>query len=253
MFTKAIVKTPCRNLIKGLSMSNLGKPDYSTALKQHGRYIEAIIKCGLKVTELEADEQYPDSVFIEDTALVSSDWAVITNPGAFSRKGEVKAIKKILTEKFRIIEEIRHPGTLDAGDVMKVDNHYFIGRSERTNSLGAQQLFQILSKFGYTSTILTVENSLHLKSDVSYLQQNNLLSTIQFYNKSEFEKYNRIPVEPAESYAANSLWLNDRVLVPKGFPDTRSKIEKLGYETIELDVSEFRKLDGGLSCLSLRY
>lgn len=253
MFTKAIVKTPCKNLVNGLTSSDLGAPDYLLALEQHKKYIEALKECVLEVTILEADENYPDSTFVEDTALLTSQCAIITNPGAPSRKGEIIEINDVVKDFYSNIETIKAPGTLEAGDVMMVGKHFFIGLSERTNKNGADQLISILSKYGFTGSFVTLNKILHLKSGISYLENNNLLMIKDLINKPEFQKYNLIPVDDDESYTANSLWINDKILIPKGFPKTKKKIEDVGYLTIELDVSEFRKLDGGLSCLSLRF
>ena len=252
-FTKAIVKKPCKNLVKGITSANLGLPEYAEALKQHQNYIDAVKECGLEVTILDADENYPDSTFVEDTALLIPNCAIITNPGVASRRGEILEMKSKLIAFYKNMEEIREPGSVEAGDVMTVEHHCYIGLSARTNSSGASQLINILSKYGLTGSTVSLEKVLHLKSGVSFLENNNLLVTGEFLNKLEFQKFNLIQIDNDESYAANSLWINDRVLVPLGFPKTKNKIGQLGYEVIEVDVSEFRKLDGGLSCLSLRF
>jgi dimethylargininase len=132
-------------------------------------------------------------------------------------------------------------------------NHFYIGLSERTNIDGASQLISILKKYGMTATVVEIANMLHLKSGVSYLENENLLATKHFHELIEFRKMNIIPVPEHESYAANSLWINETVLVAEGFPLTLDNIRKAGYKAIVLDMSEFRKLDGGLSCLSLRF
>ena len=253
MFTKAIVRIPCRNLVDGLTTANLGNPDYDLAIIQHQKYLQALKDCGLEVITLEADETYSDSTFVEDTALLTPHCAIITNPGAPSRKGEILDMKKVLIGLYGKVEEIKDPGTLEAGDVMMVGNHFYIGLSQRTNFLGANQLIAVLNKYGMTGSTVTLEKVLHLKSGVSYLEKNNLLVTGEFIDKPEFQKFNLIIVDEEENYAANSLWVNGNVLVPLGFPKTKKKIEQLGYKTFEVNVSEFRKLDGGLSCLSLRY
>ncbi|HSD62354.1 MAG TPA: arginine deiminase-related protein [Ignavibacteriaceae bacterium] len=253
MFKTAIVKRPCKNMVNGITSASLGKPDYILAMKQHQEYIDVLKEAGLEVIVLNADENYPDSVFVEDTALLTPHFAVITNPGADSRRGEIFEMNQVLENLFPMIESISTPGTLDAGDVMMVGNHFYIGLSERTNLFGANQLIGILAKFGFIGSTITLKDVLHLKSGVSYLENNNLLLTSDFINKKEFQKFNKISVDDGESYAGNSLWINDRVLVPKGFPKTKAKIEQAGYNVIEVDVSEFRKLDGGLSCLSLRF
>ena len=253
MFTKAIVRIPCKNLVEGLTTANLGKPVYKLALKQHREYFEALKECGLEVTVLDADEDYPDSTFVEDTALLTPNVAIITNPGADSRREEINEMSKVIESLFSNVEYIKDSGRLEAGDVMMVGNHFYIGLSERTNQEGADQLISILERYSHTGSKVALDNILHLKSGVSYLENNNLLITIAFTGRFEFNKFNQIVIDDDESYSANSLWINDKVLVPKGFPNTKLHIEKLGYSTIEVDVSEFRKLDGGLSCLSLRF
>ena len=253
MFKNAIVRVPCSRIKEGLSTSGLGKPDYYKAIKQHSEYIDSLRYLGLAVKVLVQDELYPDSTFVEDVALCTPSCAIITNPGAISRRGETNSIKPVLEEYYNVIEEISLPGTLEAGDVMKVDNHFFIGISERTNCEGADQLIRILEKHSMTGTKIRLERMLHLKTGVSYLENNNILVFGEFIDKKEFKSFNRIIIDENESYAANSLWINGIVIVPDGYPKTREKIEKAGYKTIALDLSEFRKVDGGLSCLSLRF
>jgi dimethylargininase len=253
VFRNAIVRLPGKSIKDGLTTSSLCKPDYQKALEQHSKYIKTLRESGLEVKVLPENDLFPDSVFIEDVALCTPVFAVITNPGAESRRGEIQGIREVLKEFYIIIEEISFPGTLEAGDVMMVDNHYFIGISKRTNTEGADQLIKILEKHKMTGSKVYLEKMLHLKSGVSYLDNNNMLVCGEFINNKVFERYNLIKIDEDESYAANSLWINGRVLVPEGFPQTRNKIERAGYESITLDVSEFRKVDGGLSCLSLRF
>ena len=252
-FNKAIVKKPCENLIKGLTTANLGIPNFGLALKQHKQYIEVLESCGLEVTVLEADNDFPDSTFVEDTAILTSKCAIITNPGAESRKGETEKIKKVVSGFYENIEFIKQPGTVDGGDVMMVGSHFYIGVSERTNEEGAQQLIEVLGKYGFTGSMVNLQHVLHLKSGVAYLENNNLLASGEFPEKDVFKHFNILKVEEVESYATNCIWINDFVLVAKGFPKTKQLVEDAGYKTIVLDVSEFRKIDGGLSCLSLRF
>jgi len=253
MFRNAIVRLPCPSITEGLTSARLGKPDYSMALVQHTLYTETLRNLGLKVFVLEADDHYPDSTFIEDIALCTSGFAVITNPGAESRRGEIKGIKKVLQEFYDTIEEISYPGTLEAGDVMMTGNHFFIGVSNRTNREGADQLIKILESNGMTGSAIPLRKMLHLKSGASYLDNNKMLVCGELETCSELDRFDRIGVDAAESYAANSLWINGTVLVPDGFPCTKNKIESAGFKTITLNVSEFQKVDGGLSCLSLRF
>lgn len=253
MFKRAIVRQPCKNLVNGITSANLGIPDYNEAIAQHKQYINALLKCGLKVNILKTDEKFPDSIFVEDTALLTPKCAIIMKPGKKSRKGETEAIANLLQTYYSKIEEINSPGTIEGGDIMMVGNHYYIGLSERTNEEGANQLIKILINYGFTASNIKLKNMLHLKTGLAYLENNNLLTAGEFINNKTFSKFNRIVVTEEENYAANCIWINDTVIVPEGFLRVKSKIEQAGYKTISVDVSEFRKLDGGLSCLSLRF
>ena len=167
--------------------------------------------------------------------------------------GEKVEMSSILSSFFKQVESIEKPGTLDAGDVMMTGLHFYIGISERTNHEGADQLLSFLEKYGRSGEKVGMSKMLHLKSGVSYLEQNNMLVSGEFIAHPAFNSFGTIEVEADESYAANSLWINEQVLVAKGFPKTRKKIEQKGYKCMVIDVSEFKKLDGGLSCLSLRF
>ncbi len=253
MFTRAIVRKPCENLMEGITTADLGKPDYDLALKQHANYVKALEKCGLEVVVLDADNRYPDSVFVEDTAVVTGHCAIITNPGAPSRKGEEIEIREALKEFYSDIETIKAPGTLEGGDVMRVENHFFIGLSKRTNEEGARQLIQYLKKYGYTGSTIPVREVLHLKTGVVYLGDNNILAAGEFIDCPDFEDFNVIAVDDDESYSVNCIRINRYVIVPEGFEKTKALVERAGYKTLEVGMSEFRKLDGGLTCLSLRF
>ncbi len=253
MFTYALVKRPCKNMVQGLTNAGLGMPDFKKAVKQHDNYIKALNRCGLEVIILDEDERYPDSVFIEDVALLTPECAIITRPGATSRRAEVDGMEDVLNSFYEHIEIIKSPGTVEAGDIMMVRSHFFIGLSQRTNEAGARQMISILEKYGMSGSLVTLEKVLHLKTGVAYLEDNNMLVAGEFVTKKEFSDFDKIVVDEDESYAANSVWINGKVLVPGGFPKVSNKIELAGYEVINVDVSEFRKLDGGLSCLSLRF
>jgi dimethylargininase len=253
MFTNAIVRRPCREMINGITKATLGKPVYDLVLEQHNKYVEALQQCGLAVTVLDADSRFPDSVFIEDTALCTPHCAIVTNPGAPSRNKETEGLKTILAGFYRNVHCIENPGTVDGGDVMMVGNHYYIGLSDRTNGRGAEQLIAILQQYGMDGSAVEMSTMLHLKTGMSYLEQNNLLITGEFLTKPIFDTFQKLEVPMDEAYAANSLWINDTVIVPLGYTKTLKRIQELGYKTLILDMSEFRKLDGGLSCLSLRF
>ncbi len=252
MFTKAIVRRPADTFANGITTANLGKPDLNLALKQHDAYIEALIKCGLDVILLDSDPNYPDSCFVEDTAVVTKNFGVITRPGDNRRLGEEEEIRKTLEPLLKLYS-IEEPGTLDGGDIMQADDIFYIGLSNRTNLSGSKQLTEILTKNGFNVFSIPVCNLLHFKTGVNYLGDNNLLLHRFFNTKEDFKSYNQIVIDKNEEYAANSLRINDYVLVPKGFPKTLKEIKNLGYKVIELDLSEYQKMDGGLSCLSIRF
>ena len=179
MFTKAIVREPCKNIVNGITSADLGIPDYIKAMAQHKQYVNALIKCGLDVIILKPDEKYPDSTFIEDTALLTPKCAIIMRPGAKSRRGETEAVFDLLKTHFSIIEEIKPPGTIEGGDIMMVRSHYYIGISGRTNKDGANQLIKILNKYGLNGSTIKLSNILHLKTGLAYLENNNLLTDVR--------------------------------------------------------------------------
>lgn len=256
MFKHTIVRRPCRAVIDGItSAPELGKPDYELALRQHDDYITALKQCGVDVTVLEADERFPDSCFVEDTAVLTRKCAIITNPGAASRNREVDAMVPVI-EKFYSkdqIEYITAPGTLEGGDVMMVGDHFYVGRSARTNEEGIRQFIAILNKYGLTGSEVTLTEVLHLKTGVNYIENNKMLVSGEFIDKPDFEKYEKLIVPAEEAYGANCIWVNDTVIVPKGYPTVLKHVQEAGYKTLIVDTSEFRKIDGGLSCLSLRF
>ena len=253
MFTHVITRTPCRALVDGISSSVLGKPDYEKALSQHHHYVRALRACGVAVTVLPPAEEFPDSVFVEDPALCTPHCAVVTRPGAPSRRGEAELIAPVLAHFYRHVERIVEPGTLEGGDVMAVGNHYYIGHSRRTNHHGARQLLAILERHGMTGSIVDIEKVLHLKTGLAYLENYHLLAVGEFVVKPDFQNYHIIEIPEEESYAANCIWVNGRVIMPSGHDAIREKIAALGYEVIAVDTSESRKVDGGVSCLSLRF
>ena len=256
MFTKAIVRQPSTNFADGLTSVHLGPPVFEKAVKQHQAYCESLKSCGLDVIRLEPDERYPDSTFVEDAAVLTSRGAVITRPGALSRIGEIEAIEPVLRQHFVVLHSIVEPGTLDGGDICEAGEHFFIGVSQRTNEAGAQQLAGLLASFGYSSSLIDIRglsNILHLKSGLAYLGGRCLVVIEALRGRKEFSEYDLICVESAEEYAANCVFINDRVLVAAGFDETNRALQRLGYQTMPLEMSEFQKMDGGLSCLSLRF
>jgi dimethylargininase len=259
VFTRAIVRLPCRNFAKGLKTSGMPAPDFALTVIQHQAYCHALHELGLTVLQLPAEDEYPDSTFVEDTAVLTRRGAVLTRPGAPTRQGEVDAIRLTVAEFYSDFHSISAPGTLDGGDVCQVEDHFFIGISARTNEDGARQLANILEAFGYTSTLVDIRDVdpgaslLHLKSGLAYLGEKRLVVNDVLANGEEFRKFEVIRLEAAEEYAANCLAFDKTVLVAAGYPRFESQLRQLGYRTVELDMSEFQKMDGGLSCLSLRF
>ncbi len=256
MLHRAIVRRPCENFAAGLTTVALGEPDYVRALEQHEAYCAALEACGLTLTRLDADQRYPDSTFVEDTAVLTKRCAVVTNPGAPSRAREVADISKTLARFYSELHSICGPGTLDGGDVCEAGNHFFIGISERTNEAGAQQLAELLTSFDYTASLIDirdVDGILHLKSGLAYLSDNRLAVIEALHSRAEFRGYDLIRVKAGEEYAANCLSINGSVLIAAGYQILEVKLRELGYQTIALAMTEFQKMDGGLSCLSLRW
>lgn len=256
MFTHAVVRPPAANFAAGLTTADLGAPIYAKAVEQHQRYCEALQHCGLALTKLEADPHYPDSTFVEDTAILTDRFAILTRPGADSRRGEVAIIKDTLARFYSKLNEIAPPGTVDGGDICDSGDHFFIGISQRTNQEGARQLAEILAQEGYTSRCIDIrgiKGILHLKSGLSYLGDNRLVLIDALADQTGFEGYDILHVAAAENYAANCVRVNDHVLLATGYPVLEVGLIKLGYSVITLEMSEFQKMDGGLSCLSLRF
>jgi len=253
MFTRAIVRRPGISFAGGITTANLGAPSLSRALKQHDAYTAALEQCGLEVTVLPPDERFPDATFIEDTAILTPRAAVISNPGAHSRNGEKQITRPVVSHFYAAVVEIKPPGTLDGGDVLDINGHLFIGLTARTNAQGAQQLIAALAPTGYTGSTVTLSSFLHLKTGVAWIGGRDLLAAGELAEHPVFNDFNIIPVSPAETYAANCIRVNDWVLMPAGFPGVRRELTRRSYPLIELEMSEFQKMDGGLSCLSLRF
>jgi dimethylargininase len=256
LFKHAIVRLPASNFAQGLTTVQLGVPLHDKVLQQHARYCEALGECGLTLTTLAPDLDHPDSTFVEDTAVLTAHSAILARPGARSRESEVAAIDPVLRSFFREVKEIEAPGTLDGGDICEADHHFFLGLSQRTNEEGARQLAAYLAEEGYSSAVIDVREMtsiLHLKSGISYIGDNTLVVMEEVAGNQLFVGYELIRVSTKESYAANCVRVNDRVLSATGYPLLTAELRARGFHPLELDMSEFQKMDGGLSCLSLRF
>jgi dimethylargininase len=256
LFRNAIVRIPGSNFAEGLTTVSLGVPCYERVIEQHSRYRKALEECGLTITTLDADLRYPDSTFVEDTAVLTPRGAILARPGAASREGEVAAIRETIGRFFLATFEIETPGTLDGGDICEADGHFFLGLSHRTNEAGVRQLAAHLASQGLTSSVIDVRGMasiLHLKSGISYIGDNTIVVMEEMAGNELFRDYELIRVSTEESYAANCVRVNDRVLVAAGFPRFTAELADRGFNPVALEISEFQKMDGGLSCLSLRF
>lgn len=255
-FNHALSKAPAKSLIHGLTLSESpAKPQYQLAVEQHRQYINALEQSGLNVTNLAASEAFPDSCFIEDIAVLAPEFAILTRPGAESRREEITTTPDLLTDYYATanIHTLTSPALLEGGDVMLINQCFYIGLSTRTNQAGIEQFSHIAETYGYSVKPITVAYSLHLKTGVTYLGDNRLLMVKAYEQEPYFSSFEKVITPDNEKDCANIIRINDKVIIPKGHPTTQASIEALGYDTICVNISEFAKIDGGLTCLSLRF
>ena len=255
-FTRAIVRPPAATFADGLTSSDLGPPDLALALEQHETYCRTLERLGLSLVRLPPDPRFPDSTFVEDAAIVTGRGAILTRPGAPSRAGEVAAVGAALDRWFPELDRISPPGTVDGGDVCEAGDHFFIGVSHRTNEEGAAQLATWLAARDFSSSLIDIRGMsgmLHLKTGLSWLGGRRLIAWREFAGHEALRGWEVHEVPGGEEYAANCIRVNDAVLVARGFPETAALLRGLGHDVAEVEMSEYRKMDGGLSCLSLRW
>lgn len=249
--TRAITRLPATTFADGITTADLGVPDYAAMLAQHAAYVRALADLGVAVTVLDPLPAFPDAHFVEDTAVIMPEVAVIARPGAAARRGEEEAMQPVLAS-LRPLACIEAPGTLDGGDVLQIGRHFLVGLSERTNAAGAAQFGRIVAVHGYTCATVPVAAGLHLKSSVNAVGATTLLVAADWADRAELAGYQRIVVDSAETYACNTLLINDHLLMPAGFPATQARLAALGLPIVTVAMSEAQKMDGGLTCLSLR-
>ena len=251
-FNNAIIRKPNKSIQNGLSSQNL-HPQYEIVLEEHYNYIKSIREAGLKINLLEPLEEYPDSIFVEDPALAYKSNIIILNPFDPTRNSEKNIIKNEIKHFFNRIFFVEE-GFIEGGDILNISNHFIIGLSERTNKLGAENLSNILKNLGATVEICKTPNGiLHFKSECSVLDNDTILVSSNMakldYLKSNF-KLIELPI--GEEGAANSLRINDKLLLPDGFVQAEEILSK-NYNIIKIKVNEIAKVDAGLSCMSLRW
>ncbi len=224
--------------------------DPERARLQHHAYVEALLALGVKVHSLPEEANLPDSVFVEDTAIVLDECAVITRPGAESRLAEIESIAKALAP-YRHLYSIQPPGTLDGGDVLTVGRNIFIGISSRSNQAAIDQMQACLKRFGYSVKGIRVTRCLHLKSAVTQVRADTLLIHPGWVDKANFPGMKFIDIDPLEQYAANALLVGDAVIYQPDFPLTLERLEAEGIHPVLVDESELGKAEGALTCCSL--
>lgn len=252
-FTHAIVRTPARSVTNGLRAGDHAGPAYDGVVAEHAAYVAAVGAAGLAVTILPPLEGFPDSVFVEDPALVFGGTAIILNPGAPSRAGEAAAMRPALVQQFAHIIDL-DAGHADGGDILVTPDAVYIGLSARTDAVGAAALARALAKIGRTArVVIPPPGVLHLKTGANLIDDNILLVTAPMAAAGLFPGFDCVIVGSGEDAAANALRLNDQLLVGAHFPRTIDKLAARGFKLVPLDTREIGKIDAGLSCMSLRW
>ena len=224
--------------------------DLNIARTQHHEYVQTLKELGCAVLELPAEADLPDSVFVEDTAFILSDVAVITRPGADSRKPETESIARAL-KPYRELVYITEPATVDGGDVLVLDNDIYVGMSTRSNQDAVNQINNLLRKYGYRAQSVEMYDCLHLKTAVTRVDAKTLLINRRWVDVENFEGFDLIDVDLSEPFAANCLRVNGEIIFPAAFPKTRGRLESKGYTVKTVQVNELAKAEGAVTCCSL--
>lgn len=252
-FTHAIVRSPGRSSVHGLRDGGGGDPDFDALLGEYRAYVAALTEAGVVVELLPADEDYADSVFVEDVALVFGGAAILLKPGAPSRRGEVALIAPVLERYFGTVLALEE-GHVDGGDVLVTPHAVVIGLSHRTDRQGAEALGLLLERLGKRPVIATTPAGvLHFKTGCGMIDEETVLAAPAMARSPAFEGLRVVRTPAGEDGAANVLRIGDRVLIGAGFPRSRDLVEGLGIATVSLSTSEIAKVDAGLSCMSLRW
>jgi dimethylargininase len=254
-FTHAITRKPSPSIIRGLRAVDTGTPSLPLMQAHHADYIAALRATGATVVELEALDAFPDSVFVEDTALCLPEGAVVMRPGAPSRLGEAAEMEPHLRALYSEVRRITGEDSfIEGGDILMTETEILVGRSARTNGQGIAELTRLVADWGHkVREVHTPAGVLHFKTDCSLLDAETILATDRLAASGCFAGYEVIPVAEGEEACANTIRFNDVVLMPAGFPQTRDRLDQAGYRIVEIGNSECAKLDGGMSCLSLRF
>lgn len=253
-FTHAILRLPSRSVVDGLRAADIGTPDFAKMRRDHQHYSAVLRETGAEIIELPALEAYPDSVFVEDTALCLPQGAILMRSGAPTRAGEVAQMAPVLRGLYDEVLEISGPGCIEGGDILTTGREVLVGLSERTNRAGVSELAQLLERWGYRLRWIEIpQGVLHFKTDCSLLDNETILSTPRLAASGCFSDYRVIYTAEGEEAGANAIRFNTLVLMAAGFPKTAQRLRQAGYDVREINNSECAKLDGGMSCLSLRF
>ncbi|GAA4125322.1 arginine deiminase family protein [Aminobacter aganoensis] len=253
-FNAAIVREPARSVVNGLRADDRGNPTFDGVKAEHAAYVAAMRAAGVEVTALPALEAFPDSIFVEDPALVFPEGAILLRPGAETRVRETVEIAPTLKAMFGTVVDLPTPGYADGGDVLTTPRSVMIGLSARTDRAGAEGLIASLDRLGRKGEIVqTPEGVLHFKSDCSLLDGETMLSTKRLARSGVFKDFREVLIPEGEEPAANALRVNDVVMVGADYPRTIEMLDKLGYQVVALKTTEIGKIDAGLSCMSLRW
>lgn len=252
-FTRAITRRPASTIAAGLRAEDVGNPNLDGMLAAHSAYIDALRSTGAEVIELPPLEAFPDAQFVEDTALCLPQGAILMRPGAPSRQGEVAEMAPTIRACYDDVRELKGPGHIEGGDILVTGKEILVGRSDRTDAAGVAELAVIAAEWGHAlREVFTPEGVLHFKTDCSLMDAETILSTKRLDASGCFEGYRVLHVAEGEEAAANAIRFNNLVLMAAGFPRTAEMLDKAGYEIVQIDNTDCAKLDGGMSCLSLR-
>lgn len=252
-FNNAIVRAVPASVVEGLRATDLGSPDFGGVVVEHAAYVRALENAGVAVEILPALDAYPDSIFVEDTALVCTGAAIVLRPGAPTRRGEAPEMAPVLARRFDRVLRLEE-GFVDGGDVLTTPRGVFIGQSARTDARGAQALTSLLAEIGLRGiAVATPRDVLHFKSDCALLDEETIFATARLAATGVFEGFRVVLAPEGEEAAANAVRVNDRVLISSAFPRTAESLAFLGFKIVPLATREIAKIDAGLSCLSLRW
>lgn len=252
-FNRAIVRQPCARVVEGLRTGNRANPSFAGISELHRQYVRALEQAGLSVTTLPPLPEFPDSMFVEDPALVFHDAAILLKPGAPSRQAEAAELIPTLRKEFGRLFSLS-AGSVDGGDVLVTPDKIFIGLSQRTTEQGAKALVDVLAEIGRTGVVVRPPSgALHLKTASTLIDDETVLTTAALAACDIFEGFRVVTVPTDEEHAANALRLNDTVLVAAHCPGTLDRLARFDLNIVPLDISEIERIDGGLTCMSLRW